>query len=254
MPPPPRPPAGRPPLPPKGNAPAARPFVVRPGAPPTAPRPGAPAPRPGAPVAKPGAPARQPSPAQVQKAAEEELERHFDRVERRIEQLKVEYYRFFAGDLKQPPTPLHDEIQAEMRRLRAINMRRSVDGFRFGALEARLNSYGEMFGRKLRNMEEGKVAPRHPSRPDMPRYDPDAGVVVSPRLEGDAVEALFQGLVNRNPRGATMDLDTFRTYLERQLAQIRDKTGCAAVQFRVVDEEGKVKLKAKPVGTSGGGS
>ncbi len=77
-------------------------------------------------------------------------------------------------------------------------------------------------------------------------------MVVSPRLETDAVEALFQGLVNRNPRGANMDLDTFRTYLERQMAQIRDKTGCAAVQFRVVNEEGKVKLKAKPVGPAGG--
>lgn len=251
MPPPPRPPAGRPPLPPKGNAPPGRPVVARPGAPPAAVRPGGPV-RPGAPVPRPGGTTRQPTPAQAQKAAEEELERRFDRVERRIEQLKVDYYRFFAGDLKQPPVPVQDEIQAEMRKLRAINMRRSVDSFRYGALEARLNSYAEMFGRKLRNLEEGKVAPRHPSRPEMPRHDVDAGVVVSPRLESDAVEALFQGLVNRNPRGANMDLDTFRTYLERQLAQIRDKTGCAAVQFRVVDEEGKVKLKAKPVGAAGG--
>jgi hypothetical protein len=245
MPPPPRPPAGRPPSPPRGNGPAGRPLPGRPAA--------APAGRAAA-AARAGATARPPSPAQAARAAEEELERRFDRLERRIEQLKVEFYRYFAGDLELPPIPLRGEIEAEMRKLQAMNMRRSVDSFRFAALEARLHSYGEMFGRRLRLLEEGKVQPRHPSRPSAARHDVDAGVVVGPRLEGDAVDALFQGLVARNPRGATMDLDTFRSYLERQVAQIRDKTGCTAVQFRVVNEEGKVKLKAKPVGTAGGGS
>jgi hypothetical protein len=128
-----------------------------------------------------------------------------------------------------------------------------VDNFRLGALEAQLNSYGEMFSRRLRVREEGKEAPRHTASGAFPRHDVDAGVVVGPRCEQDAVEALFQGLAERNPRGATMDLDTFRGYLERQVAQIRDKTGCTAVQFRVVNEDGKVKLKAKPVGPAAGG-
>jgi hypothetical protein len=51
-----------------------------------------------------------------------------------------------------------------------------------------------------------------------------------------------------------MDLDTFRGYLQKQMTQIRDKTGCDAVQFRVVNEDGKVKLKAKPVGGRAGGA
>ena len=254
MPPPQRPPSGRPPASPKGNGPAGRPFIVKPGAAPAAPRPGVPG-RPAAP-GRPPAPAQKPTPAQAARAAEEELDARFDRVERRIEKLKVEYHRFFAGDLEQPPTALRDEIEGELRKLRAMNMRRSVDGFRFGALEARFNSYGEMFGRRLRHLEEGKVAPRHSSRAaaEGKRHDADAGIVVGTGIENDAVEALFQGLVARNPRGANMDLDTFRGYLQKQVAQIRDKTGCAAVQFRVVDEEGKVKLKAKPVGAAGGGT
>jgi hypothetical protein len=108
-----------------------------------------------------------------------------------------------------------------------------------------------MYARRQRAMEEGKVAPRRPSNPAMkPVHDVDAGVVLTPRLESDAVAALFQGLVERNKKAPTMDLDTFRSYLERQVAQIRDKTGCEAVQFRVAMEEGKVKLKAKPVGAA----
>ncbi len=197
---------------------------------------------------------RPPTPAQAARAAEDELEGRFNRLDRRIQQLKVEYNRFFAGDLPQPPQALREEIEAEMRRLRAVNMRRSVDSFRFGALEAQLNSYSEMYSRRLRAVEEGKVAPRRPSGPmPLPRHDADAGIVVTQHLESDAVEALFAGLVTRNGKTPTMDLDTFRNYLQRQVAQIRDKTGCEAVQFRVASEEGKVKLKAKPVGAAGGG-
>ena len=252
MPPPPRPPAGRPGPP---NAAAGRPAAARPGAVnPGAGKPGAPlgggrAAVPG----RPGAAGRPGNPAQTARAAEEEpLEPRFDRLDRRIQQLKVEYNRFFAGDLPQPPVALRDEIEAEMRRLRAMNMRRSVDGFRFGAIEAKLNSYSEMYARRLRAAEEGKVAPRRPSHPAMkPVHDVDLGVVLNPRLESDAVEALFKGLVERNRKAPTMDLDTFRNYLQRQITQISDKTGCAAVQFRVVTEEGKVKLKAKPVGAAG---
>jgi hypothetical protein len=254
MPPPPRPPAGRP-GPPGGTPPFGRPGAARPGAPyPGAATPGAPSPngRPGA-AGRPAAAVRPGTPAQAARAAEEEsLEPRFDRIERRIQQLKVQYNRFFAGDLPQPPTALLDEIEAEMRRLRSINMRRSVDAFRFSGLETQLHSYSEMYGRRVRATEEGKVAPRRQSHPAMkPIHDADAGIVVTPRLESDAVEALFAGLVQKNGKTPTMDLDTFRNYLQRQVAQIRDKTGCDAVQFRVATEEGKVKLKAKPVGAAG---
>jgi hypothetical protein len=136
-----------------------------------------------------------------------------------------------------------------MRQLRTLNMRRSADSFRMSAIEARLSSYLEMFGRRLRNLEEGKVAPRHGPAPAGERpHDVERGVTVSARCEQDAVEALFSGLARRNGRAPTMDLDTVRGYIEKQVSQIREKTGCDAVQFRLVDEEGKVKLKARPVG------
>jgi hypothetical protein len=205
---------------------------------------------------RPAAAARQPtiSPAQAARAAEVELEQRFERVDRRIQELKVLYNRYFAGDpqVPVPPDGLRAEIDGEMRRLRSMNMRRSVDNFRLGSLEAQLSSYTEMFQRRVRSIEAGKVKPRHGTPPPAGfRHDVEAGVVVDAGVDPEAVEALFQGLVKRNP-GATMDLDTFRGYLEKQVTQIRGKTGCAAVQFRVVTEEGKVKLKAKPVGAAGG--
>ena len=234
-----------------------------------APRPAAGAPlRPQAPGARPQGPgARGPGGAQPPRrpgqppggrggdedeGPSSELQPQLDELERHIERLKVEFQRYFAGDLPQPPDELKQRVEERMRRLRGVNMRRSVDHFRFGALEARFNSYGELFNRRLRAVEEGRRPRRTPS-PEPPRYDVEKGVLIGPAAQRDAVEALFQGLCERSPRGAAMDLETFRTYLERQTAQIREKTGCAAVQFRVLTEDGKVKVKAKPVGSAAGG-
>jgi hypothetical protein len=68
--------------------------------------------------------------------------------------------------------------------------------------------------------------------------------VLSESLDPGAVEALWQGL---SGGGAQVELDTFRGYLARQIEQIRDRTGSGSVQFRVVKEKGRLKLKAKPV-------
>ena len=109
-----------------------------------------------------------------------------------------------------------------------------------------------MFNRRVRDAEEGRsgrgrTAIAKPARPDVER-----GVVVHDRASDEAVTALFQGLAERTGHAPAMDLDTFRGYLDRQLGQIRQKTGCEAVQFRLVTEEGKVKLKARPVGRVAG--
>ena len=224
-------------------------------------RPAAPAGRPGAGGAQPPRRPGQP-PANPRQAAEEddgpgsELQPQLDELERLVEQFKVGFQRYLAGDRSDPerrPDVLRQRVDERLRRLRSVNMRRSVDHFRFGALEARFNSYNEMLNRRLRDAEEGRAPHRPVVVEARPRHDVEKGVLVGARAAQDAVEALFQGLCDRSPRGASMDLDTFRSYLERQVAQIREKTGCSAVQFRVLTEEGKVKIKARPVGAAGGG-
>jgi hypothetical protein len=72
--------------------------------------------------------------------------------------------------------------------------------------------------------------------------------VISDRLEPDAVAALYGALSRQKSGAPAMELDAFRGYLARQIESIRIKTGCEAVQFRLAAEEGKLKLKAKPVG------
>ncbi len=128
-------------------------------------------------------------------------------------------------------------------------MRTAAEQFRLTQLEARFNSYAELNHRRLREKEEGR-APRAAATAPRAAHDATSGIVITDRLESDAVGALYDALA-REQRGApAMALEAFRGYLARQIENIRLKTGAEAVQFRLAAEEGKIKLKARPVGSA----
>jgi hypothetical protein len=210
---------------PKRNPRAASPFQV---------------PKPGGLANAPQAPGRRPAPG---------LSDALDQLNRDVQQLRVDFERFFNGALPFPPEELRGRVQAQIRGLRGMsNGATAVDTFRLNDLEARFNSYGELFNRRLRDIEEGRHPPvRHAPPPAPRRYDPAQGIVFGDRVDPDAAEALYQGLISAPGDTPRFDLDSFQTYLTRQVAAIREKTGCAEVQFRLASEDGKVKLKARPV-------
>lgn len=197
---------------------------------------------PGLPVARPGGIV---SPAQARRAGVA-LGETLDQLGLDIRRLQIDFERFFNGGLPFPPDELRTRLQTQIRNLRTLNLS-SVDSFRLGDLEARFNSYNELFNRRIRDREEGR---HQGARPlviaEKPRYDPAAGIIFGANVDPAAVEALYQGLAGRG-EGPRFDLDSFQTYLARQAAALREKTGCSEVQFRLADEDGKLKLKARPV-------
>lgn len=168
-----------------------------------------------------------------------------------IEQFRVDTERFFNGGLSLPPEELRSRLQAMLRELRSMTLRAAADQYRLGTLEARFNSFSELFGRRLREREEGRGAPvpRAAAAPAKPAYDAREGIelrAAGTGAEAAAVEALWSGLAAAGG-GRRLELETFRGYVAKQLDEIRAKTGAAAVQFRVVEEDGRLKLKAKPI-------
>lgn len=177
-----------------------------------------------------------------------DIERQLDDLFSRIRQLEVSYRRYLAGDIPYTqPAGEKEAIERQLRSLRNVNMKRAVDRFRLSNLEARFSSYTEMFDRKVRDLEEGVETPASGVFSAKSEVDVEKGVVIEDATDRAAVEALFQGLYSKSGRSLTMDLDSFRTYLGKQISSIRTKTGCDSVQFRLVDRDGKLKLKAKPI-------
>jgi hypothetical protein len=170
-----------------------------------------------------------------------------------IEQFRIDSERYFNGALPIPPEELKLRVQRALRDLRSVNLRSAAEIFRLGGLEARFNVLSENVGRRLREREEGRGVHRPVETAAEPaRYDPEAGIVLGRAEAPEAVEALFAGLARRGA-AAKLDLESFRGYLARQIEEIRAKTGAEQVQFRLTEEQGKVKLKARPVGPGGEG-
>lgn len=170
------------------------------------------------------------------------VEQSLDRLEGELRQLRVEYERFFNGALDTPPEPLYAKIKRELARLHGRDLKSVADRFRLSNLEAKLATYGELFGRRLRDHEEGRQRVSAPAA----RAVAERGIVCGESAEPEAAAALYDVLA-RSGSGPKFDLHTFQLYLDRQLTAIRAKTGCRQVRFRVIDDGGQMKLKAKPV-------
>lgn len=174
------------------------------------------------------------------------MDRQIDRLGDYLDAFRVEFEKFFAGARATPPEELRETIRAALRRLRADPMTQLVDNFRIAQIEARFNSFSELYNRRLREREEGRPAVR-PVPASAAEPDPARGVVVDGAVADAAARALYEGLA-RDPGSAPgFDFDSFRRYLERQAQAIRSKTGCAGVRFRLATEGGRIKLKAKPI-------
>ena len=180
-------------------------------------------------------------------ARQEGQGRQIERLAAWIRQFRIAGQRFLVGDVPTPPDDLRERIQVELRRLRSASLKGAAANFRLGGLEAQFNSQRELFGRRLRRQEQGAGA--QPKKV-APKLNPVEGVIVGDQTDVASAKALYDGLHEASGK-PKMDLERFRTYLDRQTAAIRQKTGCREIQFRVAVENGKMKLKAKPIRQSG---
>ncbi len=170
------------------------------------------------------------------------IAREIDRVAASIQKFRVDSQRFFAGDLPLPPDELREKIVVELRRLRSSSLKGAAANFRLGTLEAQLQSHLDLYGRRLRQKELG--GQRRVTREKSESLNPTRGVILGAENTSAAVEALYKGLYQHNNR---MDIEKFRSYIHRQAEAIRTKTGCREIQFRIAVQDGKTKLKAKPI-------
>ena len=106
-----------------------------------------------------------------------------DRLTRHLRELQVEYEKFFNGALDIPPAEDHARLSKAIRKLRNTKQMNAVERFRFVQLEARFNTYSELFNRRLRHREEvGRTVRTQKDAADRPAWDPREGVLVEDRL------------------------------------------------------------------------
>jgi phage gp36-like protein len=191
-----------------------------------------------------------------------------DRLEEDIRKLKNRYDQFFTGFQKMPPTMERHKVEVYIHELGKQKMRDNTRRFRYNQLLSRYNQYRELWGRKMREREEGpldfrrrQAALNAPSEAPSPRAaergaaarvtsdGADPYVKLTPGSNGEALRDLYDQIETEHRKLGKMPNVTFeqlRNMVEKQSEAVRVRYKVDVVGFRVDVVDGKVKLKAKP--------
>jgi Xaa-Pro aminopeptidase len=192
-----------------------------------------------------------------------------DQLEEAIRKVKNKYDQFFAGIQKVPP--MHDRRMLEVLiyEIGKQKMRENARRFRYNTLLSRYNQYRELWGRKMREREEGPLDFRRraaalnaPSAPPPPPAEAkraassvtssngDSYVKVASGTNGDEIRKLFDQLQQEHlklGKSSPITMEQLSQMVEKQSEVVRSRYNVSAVAFRVETVDGKVKLKAKPL-------
>jgi hypothetical protein len=176
-----------------------------------------------------------------------QLDNELDETERAIAQLKRDFEMFFAGVSKQPPIDSRTKLDKIIRKQGQNTSFSYAQRFRFTTLAARFNTYQDLWSKQLKAKEEGKFAagnsPLSPTR--------EAPITTKIRKTANRTERLFNQYAQfREKNGEAppnMDIQKFSKLIDSQRDALIKKYRCKDVEFYIAVEEGKTKLKAKPL-------
>jgi hypothetical protein len=172
------------------------------------------------------------------------------RLERDLRELIVRYEQYFFGIEKREPLQLLEEVERCARRYQNANITNTMQKFKYNSLVSTLSVHRQKWTRINRLIEEGKYSR---DRFKMSLRQGEGGERAAAQAVGtpgtpleriyldycDALKACNLPFVN-------LSREKIASAIERQKPAILEKYHCSDVQFVVVIEGGKPRLKARP--------
>jgi hypothetical protein len=204
----------------------------------------------------------------------DEMEQELEELEINIKRLRIEYEQFFRGAMKREPSALRGKVQKVITRFVSDPPRNPAIKFRFNSLNARYQSFRQLWGRTMREIEAGTYAP-HKFRikvhdreqeqeeskqlaslerqsDELARKREETPAAAPAAAGGSAFDRLHNALLSARVKTGESTQELTRERLaqlvKRQTEAIREQRGAdAKVKFRVVIEDNRAKLKATVV-------
>lgn len=187
-----------------------------------------------------------------------------DKLEEDIRRLKSKYDQFFMGITKVPPTFDRQRVETFIHELNKQKMRDNTRRFRFSTIMSRFNQFRELWGRRIREREEGPMEYRRrqsamtaqplpeppPPPPRVTSGKADPYVRVAPNTNGEEIRKLYDEIEREHGklgRLSNLTLEQVTAMVQKQSELVRSRYNVNTVAFRVETVDGKVKLKAKPL-------
>ena len=176
-------------------------------------------------------------------------------LEGKLNTLKLDYERYFLGSRPREPIVARQEIQKFVTQWANMPIQNTAMRFRFNSLNSRYQALKRQWDNILRQMEAGtykrdvfKANIRGgAAKPAEPKKSGAGDGVASSKAGSALIDSYREAAqaCGQNVKG--LSAKKLQSVVDKQTKALKQKLGCQDVQFRVVVQKGKVKLKAAPV-------
>ena len=168
-------------------------------------------------------------------------------LEIKIKKLKIEYDQYFSGMLKIPPFKLHNDVKQLIKYFSNRNINNTALAFKYKSLAGRYSTYNALWARYLRKLEEGTFKKGSSfSSPAPAAHKCKRGLTQAL----DQADLLYNEYISAkqslNQNTNEIKIESVQEMVSKWTAQIKDKYKCNSVEFKVVIDDGRAKIKATP--------
>ncbi len=169
-----------------------------------------------------------------------------NQIENDIKSLEIAYEQYFLGIEKRSPEQHRQKLTVRVRKMVTLYIPQTDLRFRLQSLTSRFNSYATYWDRILRLIDEGRYE-RHTSRIQRrasEQLGQKAVVTVKPK---NHLDSLYDELVNAHKSCELRppNKEQVANFLAKQAEVIKKRFGDKKVEFIVVTEAGKPKIKVR---------
>jgi hypothetical protein len=185
------------------------------------------------------------------------IEKDLALLDRGLTSLRIDYERFFTGDLKRPPIALRRNVEETLKRCGNTQLDRATERFRLQSLQGRYTALTELWDKRLQAREEGRERPYRihapaPRAPEPLPADDGTGSTSVRRRRADLKPLFERYCAARQALGEDVSkirYERFEELVKKKAAEIRKVTGAARLVFEIQSVDGRVRLIGRPAGS-----
>jgi hypothetical protein len=175
--------------------------------------------------------------------------------EAKVNMLRLDYERYFLGTRPREPIAGRQEVQKFVTQWSNMPIQNTAMRFRFSSLNSRYQALKRQWDNILRQMEAGTYkrdifkANMRGGAPAPEKANAKNGSegVASAKAGSALFDSYRDAAMACGQKVKGLSAKKLQSVVDKQTKALKDKLGCQDVQFRVVVQKGKVKLKAAPV-------
>jgi hypothetical protein len=168
-----------------------------------------------------------------------------DKLEHDLKDLEIAYEKYFLGTEKRAPEKERQKFTLSMRKTITYYIPQTDLRFRLQSITSRYNSYCGYWDRILRLIDEGRYE-RHTSKIQR-NAETKPKTKAAPAGTKNQVDSLYEQLMDahQNCQMRPPNKEQVAKFLDKQKNAIQKRFGDKQVDFVVVTESGKPKIKVR---------